>query len=108
MKHEALKELSLIIKESREHLRETLLQEWIQKWVYCTEQTQYVINKSILNTEEIDFVWYKIAEQCAEDLIEHQIAESNSTNNTFTCKVWALRKPYAKFKEDSKNRKKSG
>ena len=107
MKHEALNELFQIVKESQEDLRVDQLKEWENKWIYYTESTQYVVNKSVLNTEEIDFVWNKVVEKCAEDLLENRIVDSNTTNNSFTCKVWALRKPNAKLKESPKNVKKT-
>jgi hypothetical protein len=107
MRHEALEDLFLIMKEPKEELREALLLEWEEKWLYCTYHTQHVINRSALNSEEIDFVWHKVAESCVESLFEDNVADTISTNNSFTCKVWALRSPYAKLKKNTKSIKKS-
>ena len=105
MKHPALEQLNLIMKEPREELREALLEEWQSKWVYYTENTQYVLNKSILRSDEVDFVWYKVAQDCAEDLMEDGITENHTTNTSFSCRVWAIRSPYAKLKENTKSDK---
>jgi hypothetical protein len=106
MKHEAIQDLSLIIKESREELREALLKAWEEKWIYHTEKTQYVLNKSILNSEETDFVWYKLAELCAHDLIEQNVVDTNTTNTSFSCEILALRRPNGKLEENQKSLKK--
>lgn len=107
MKHKALEELLLIVREPREELREILLYEWEQKWIHYTEKIQYVINKSALNLEETDYVWYKVAQDCAEDLMENNVVDTSTTNTSFKCGMWSLRSPYAKLKENSKNTKKS-
>lgn len=107
MNHPALEDLLLLIQESRLELREVLLEEWKKKWVYNTEQTQYVVNKSVLTSDEIDFVWYKVAQSCAEDLMDSKITENSTTNTSFTCRVWALRSPYAELKENTKSNKKA-
>ena len=108
MKHQALEELFLINKESRQELREVLLNEWVQKWVYHSKQTQHVLNKSILNSNELDFVWYKVAEMCSIDLMDNGITRNSTTNNSFTCETWALRSPYAELEKNKKNTKKIG
>lgn len=108
MKHEALNELKLIIKENSLEIRQALVEAWEKKWIYHTKQTQYVINKSILNTEEIDFVWYKVAQMCAEDLMDNNITLNESSNTSFSCELWSLRSPHAKLKENTKHLKKIG
>jgi hypothetical protein len=104
--HKALQDLKLIMLESREGLRMYLLNEWISKWIYKASHTQHVINKSILNTSEIDFTWYNLATMCAKDLIDDQISNNSTTNTSFTCEVLAIRSPNGKLKKDEKNIKK--
>lgn len=108
MKHEALSELFLIINEPKLEIRKALLEAWEEKWIHYTEKTQYVINKSILNSEELDFVWYKVAQMCAEDLIDSNITKNSTTNTSFSCELWSLRSPYAKFQKNTKDLKKIG
>lgn len=107
MKHPALIELFSIISEPDRESRETFLETWTAKWVHVTEKTQYVVNKSCLNTDEIDFVWYRVAAMCAEDLMENQVTENETTNNSFSCRIFALRSPDGKLEKNKKSFKKS-
>lgn len=106
MKHQAIQDLFLIIKESRHEIREALLKAWEDKWIYHTKQTQLVLNKSLLNTEEIDFVWSRVAQLCVEDLFNNNITNNTSTNTSFSCELWSLRSHNAKFQESTKDTKK--
>jgi len=108
MKHDALIELKLIIKETDIKVREALVEAWEEKWIYYTKNTQYVINRSVLNSEEIDFVWYKVSQMCAEDMMDNNVTLNKSTNNSFSCETWALRSPYAKLEKNTKYSKKIG
>lgn len=107
MKHEAIQELFLIIKEDKYEIRQALIKAWEEKWIYHTKKEQYVLNKSILNSEEIDFVWYKLAELCAYELMENGIIDTNTTNNSFSCDILALRRPYGKLKKNKEKLKKT-
>lgn len=108
MKHQALEELKLIIREPSREIREALTEAWEKKWIYYTEQTQYVVNKSILKSDEIDFVWYKVAQMCAENLMDNSITKNTSTNTSFSCELWSLRSPYAELEKNTKHLKKIG
>lgn len=107
MDHPALKELMELIKEPNLEERESFLKEWKDKWMIYTENTQHVVNKSILDSEDTDFVWYKVAEMCALDLIENDISINTTTNNSFSCGIYALRSPVGKLKENKKGNRKA-
>jgi hypothetical protein len=100
MNHPALRELLDIIKEPDQSNREQLLESWKNSWLHLEEVTQYVINNSVLSTEEKDFVWYKVAQTCSENLIEKDITENTVTNTSYNCKLLALRSPNGKLKEN--------
>jgi hypothetical protein len=102
---EALKELASLVEEKDSNTRKDLLSTWVDQWVVSVEETQHVINKSILKSEEIDFVWYTVAQRCGEQLIDNQISENTTTNTSFTCSFLAIRSPNGKLKENTKGNK---
>jgi len=108
MNTDALKELASLVNEEDVNTRKSLLQAWVDQWIVTVEETQHIVNKSILNSEEIDFIWYKVAQSCGETLIDGQISSNTTTNNSFTCSFQALRSPNGKLKEDTKGNKKTG
>ena len=101
----AFNELEDLILDDNLDTRKMLLTNWIRDWVVSVEHTQHVVNKSLLNSNEIDFVWYKVAQLCAEDLIDNQVTDNSTTNNSFTCSILALRSLNGKLKEDTKSNK---
>ena len=105
--HPAVLELYQIIQEENLELRETLFKEWKANWIACVEKTQYVVNKSVMSTDDTDFTWYKVAEMCAEELIDENISINTTTNNSFSCEVYALRSSSGKLKENTKGLKKA-
>jgi hypothetical protein len=104
---EPLSILEEIVSVSSLDTRRLLLSQWIKDWVVSVEKTQHVVNKSVLNSEEVDFVWYTLAQICAEELIDTNTAKTTSTNREFTCSFLALRSTCGKVQEDPENTKRS-
>jgi hypothetical protein len=105
--HPAVLELHHIIQEENLELREESLKDWIATWLAHVEKTQYVVNKSVMSSDDTDFTWYKVAEMCAEELIDENISINTTTNNSFSCEVYALRSRSGKLKENTKGIKKA-
>lgn len=76
MKHPAIKELQTIIKEKDwtefcpEKTRAELLEQWIAKWLIEVEQSQSVVDAKYLNSEQSDFVKYRMGQVLGEALTE--------------------------------------
>jgi hypothetical protein len=77
--------------EPREELRVTLLKEWEQKWLSTVSSTQHLINKSVLNSEELDYMWYKLGKEVGEKLIDSGVAKCSGDNNRIECEVLVIR-----------------
>lgn len=107
MKHPALKILDQIIQEPDMDKRNQLYAAWQKEWIEYVDNEQNVINKSTLSSEETDFIWYHIAKQCADELIEKNIANLESTNTKFSSSLVALRSKNAKLQENTKSNKKT-
>lgn len=107
MNHPAITELFTIISINSTEERKKLLDQWIIDWLYYTEKSQTVVNKSVLTSEELDFVWYHIASLCGEDLIDSNITENSSSNTEFNCKLVALRSSNGKLKKNPESNKKA-
>lgn len=105
--HPGIEKLLEISKDNDSLSREKKLKQWINTWIVEVDHTQSVINKSVLSTEEIDFVWNWVSNQCVEKLLDDNIADTSSNNTSFTAKIVALRSPNAKFKENPTNNKKT-
>jgi hypothetical protein len=105
--HPAVLELLHIIQEETLELREKSLETWKESWLAHIEKTQYVVNKSVMSSDDTDFTWYKVAEMCAEELIDENISVNTTTNNSFSCEIVALRSRGGKLKESTKGTKKA-
>lgn len=105
--HPAILELQSIVQEESLESRKKSLKEWQSKWLTYTEKTQYVVNKSVMNSEDTDFTWYKLAELCAESLIDENISINTTTNNSFSCGIYALRSPNGELEEGKESTKKT-
>ncbi len=105
--HPAVLELYHIIQEEDLELRKESFKKWKESWLTYIEKTQYVVNKSVMSSEDTDFTWYKVAEMCAEELIDEDISTNTFTNNSFTCEIYALRSQNGKLKKNTKGTKKA-
>lgn len=105
--HPAVLELLSIIQEQDSELREKAFKDWKDSWLVYVEKTQHVINKSVMSSDDTDFTWYKVAEMCAEELIDENISTNTTTNNSFSCGVYALRSRNAELKKNKKDTKKA-
>lgn len=88
---DALTELFEIIEIKGSDERLVAFEQWKKDWIYEIEKTQYVINKSTMGSEEVDFAWYWVAKLCGEALMDEQLFKTHSTNNTFTASLTGLR-----------------
>ena len=76
MKHPALDELNKIMKIKDwtdfcpEKDRQAALDSWLEKWLIEVEQSQLVVNSKLLNSEDTDFVKYRMGQVLGESLTE--------------------------------------
>lgn len=97
MKPRALKELHSIMKQEDEEERLMLLKRWEKDWVQVVSESQHVINKSTMSSDELDYAWYMAATRCGEVLIDEGISTNTMNNTELRCKVWTLRSSRAKL-----------
>lgn len=85
MKHPAFAELYNIIKEKDwtefcpEKTRESLLNDWINKWVIEVEQSQSVVDPKYLDSEHSDFIKYRMGQVLGEALTEECVTFKTSS-----------------------------
>ena len=95
--NKALKELYAIIKTPDwtdfcpEKIRAELLDKWRDKWVEQVEQSQLVVDKQYLDSEHLDVVICKLAQDASEVMAEN-CTEYKIEDRKITAKIVAIRR----------------
>jgi hypothetical protein len=105
--HPSLIELKSIVENSNLESRKLNLSKWIKKHLHYIEKTQYVVNKSVMSSDERDFIWECVTKQCLDELLDNNIITTKSTNTSFTGKLVTLGNYNGKLKEDKKDSEKT-
>lgn len=98
--YKVLKELEKIILETNGIDRKIRFDEWKDEYLFEVEKTQYVVNRSTLSTNDRDFVWELVASQCGIELLDSNILDTESTNNSFSATCLVLRSNNGKLKKN--------
>jgi hypothetical protein len=97
--YKALKELEKII-EIDDNSRKVLFDKWKDEYLFEVEKTQYVVNRSTLSLDERDFTWELVASKCGIELLDCNILDTESTNNSFSATCLVLRSNNGKLKKN--------
>lgn len=98
MKHPALKELYTLLQERDwtefcpEKNRKDLLDKWVEKWIIEVEQSQLVVNPKYLNSEQSDFVKYRMGQVLGEALTEDCV-NYKTEDKRITASMVGFRRP---------------
>ena len=103
MNHPALENLLAISKIENHMEREKKVKSWFKDWIFHSQTKQTVLNKSTLNSEDIDFVWEKVTEACVSGLLDSNIVPNHVEDNNFYCNMYVLRSSNETFKKNTKS-----
>ena len=87
----ALKDLFDIINCDNKLERECRFFAWKNKWVTSIEKSQLVLNRSTMSSEDHDFTCEYLTRLCVEELLEKNIVNITTTQNSYTAKIMVIK-----------------